>query len=58
MSLQQYMLTNFAYAQSNTSYQIEEDIDDPTYNCFAYAVGVTSRLILPYTWAKLDEAYK
>ncbi|KAF8846419.1 hypothetical protein BDZ45DRAFT_812339 [Acephala macrosclerotiorum] len=56
-TLPEYMQINFANVQSGTEYEIEEGTEDQTYNCFSYAVGVTSERILPDTWDTLDDSY-
>ncbi|KAK3901271.1 hypothetical protein C8A05DRAFT_35050 [Staphylotrichum tortipilum] len=39
------------------SYTIIPNTQTPVPNCFAYAVGVHDRAILPNNWPELDEAY-
>lgn len=59
-TLDQYMTASFAGAQKirqNAAgwYQSTEEEIDNTYNCFAYAVGVTHRRINAQTRAQLDD---
>ncbi|KAK0716516.1 hypothetical protein B0T21DRAFT_63512 [Apiosordaria backusii] len=53
-----WLISRFANAAANpTAYNIIPDTQTPFPNCFAYAVGVYDRAILPQTWDQLAQAY-
>jgi hypothetical protein len=60
--LHEYMSSNFSDVETDDAYLyvIQDGTEDPTYNCFAFAAGITAgeeaRKILPDTWDKLDNA--
>ncbi|KUI71356.1 hypothetical protein VM1G_06763 [Cytospora mali] len=61
-ALNTYMTANFTGAQTTTPgaagwYQGHGGANNNAYNCFAHAVGVTTRRINAQTRAQLDEAY-
>jgi hypothetical protein len=58
LPLHAYMRDNFEYVNSATQYSIVANTRDRTYNCFAFAVGITNRQFLPYNWEGLQNMCK